>query len=285
MKFITQPYPAVLNTSTKKQKSKTQRGFTLIELMIAMTIGLIVMLVIGTAFTSSRQAFRVQEDNARIQESGRFALEIIGHSIKQAGYAEIPFADCKLDFAGTPINGTDGIAGAADTFTVQYDGVIGDQDCTGTAVTDIYSIIQNHFNLDNANAELQCSGSIAAPVAPPTPPTCANPVTPVIPAAPLPPPTGVVLLENIEDLQVLYGVDTTSDQSVNRYVAVPVDWNLVLTARVCVLIRSERTNVVTSTAGTYTDCVGVAQPIPADRRLRRAFTETFSIRNRVNGLP
>ncbi len=283
MKFITQCYPAGLNTGTKKQKSATQRGFTLIELMIAMTIGLILMVVIGTVFTSSRQAFRVQEDNARIQESGRFALEIIGHSIKQAGYAEIPFADCKLEFAGIPINGTNGIAGAADTFTVQYDGVIGDQDCTGTGVTAIYSIIQNHFNLDIANAELQCSGRIAVPVAPPAPPTCANPVTPVIPAAPTLP--GVVLLENIEDLQVLYGVDTTSDQSVNRYVEVPVDWNLVVTARVCVLIRSDKTNVVASAAGTYLDCNGVAVDVPADRRLRRAFTETFNFRNRVNGLP
>lgn len=71
--------------------SKTQQGFTLVELMIAVTISLVLLLVIGTTFVSTRQAFRVQEDNARIQESGRFALEILGRSIKQAGHADIPF--------------------------------------------------------------------------------------------------------------------------------------------------------------------------------------------------
>lgn len=73
-----------------------QRGFTLVELMIAMTIGLVLLLVIGTVFVSSRQTFSEQENLARLQETGRFALETIGRSIKQAGHVEIPFLDLKL---------------------------------------------------------------------------------------------------------------------------------------------------------------------------------------------
>ncbi len=277
MKLITQRYPAELNTGTKKRKSNAQQGFTLVELMIAMTIGLIILLVIGTIFTSNRQAFRMQEDNARIQESGRFALEIIGNSIKQAGYAEIPFTGFKVAFAGVAITGADGAAGAPDTLTVQYDGVTGDTSCSTTIdpaeVAAGRTTIQNHFNLDVANAELQCEG--------------ANEITPAIPG---PPPTGNVILENIEDLQILYGIDTTNDQSANQYIAAPAAfadplWEQVVTARVCVLIRSEKTNVVVSAAGTYLDCNGVAVAVPADRRLRRAFTGTFNLRNRVNILP
>lgn len=272
MKFLFQLNRAWSNVATGKQVSNTQRGFTLVELMIALTISLILLLVIGTVFTSSRQAFRIQEDNARIQESGRFALEILGRSIKQAGYAEIPFTGFKVAFTGIAISGTDG-GGAADTITVQYDGAIGDRDCgAGTAVTaaDITggsNIIQNHFNLDAANAQLRCVGAVAA-----------------VPAAPGAPPIGQPLLDNIEDLQVLYGIDTTADQSANQYVAVPGDWNQVVTARVCVLIRSEKTNVVAA-GGSYLDCNGAAVAVPADRRLRRAYAETFNLRNRVNILP
>ena len=270
MKFLFQPNRTWSNTAAGKQVSNTQRGFTLVELMIALTISLILLLVIGTVFTSSRQAFRVQEDNARIQESGRFALEILGRSIKQAGYADVPFTGFKVAFTGIAISGTNGVA---DTLTVQYDGVTGDRDCgVGTAVTaaDITAgnnIIQNHFNLDTVNAQLRCEGTIAA--------------TPAVPGAP---PTGQVLLDNIEDLQILYGIDTTGDQSANQYVAVPGNWNQVVTARVCVLIRSDKTNIVPGN-NNYLNCNGAAVAVPADRRLRRAFTETFNLRNRVNILP
>ena len=252
-----------------------QRGFTLVELMIAMTIGLILLLVVGTVFTSSRQVFRIQEHNARIQESGRFAMEILGRSIKQAGLAEIPFTGLKIGFAGTAITGTNGTASAplaADTLAVQYDGAIGDRDCQdGDVDAAEYlagnNIIQNHFNLDAVNAQLQCAGAIGA-----------------APPAPGPGPVGIVLLQNVEDFQVLYGIDTTGDQSVDQYAPLPADWSQVVTTRVCVLIRSDQTNIVPA-GGSYLDCNGAVAPVPADRRLRRAFTATFNLRNRVNNLP
>ncbi len=248
---------------------KKQGGFTLVELMIASTISLVLMLIIGTVFVSSRQAFRVQEDNARIQESGRFALEILGRSIKQAGNADIPFTGFKVAFSGVAINGTDGGAGVPDTLTIQYDGVIGieDRDCAGNPVTAAGTIIQNHFNIDTANASLRCAGSIAA-----------------VPAAPGALPVGVGLVENVEDLQILYGIDTSGDQSANQYVATPPDWDQVVTARVCVLIRSDKTNIA-SVGNSYLDCNNVAVAVPSDGRLRRAFSATFNLRNRINILP
>lgn len=256
-----------------RQVPSLQRGLTLVELMIAMIIGLVLLLVIGTVFSSSRQVFRVQEDNARIQESGRFALEILGRSIKQAGNAEIPFTGLKVGFSGLAITGINGAGTAADTLTVQYDGAVGDRDCQfGTAVTAAdylagNNIIQSHFNLDAANAQLQCAGAIGA--------------APVTPGAGV---SGQPLLENIEDFQVLYGIDTTGDQSVDQYVLLPANWNQVITTRVCVLIRSNQINIVPA-GNNYLNCNGAAVAVPADRRLRRAFTATFNLRNRVNNLP
>lgn len=137
-----------------------QQGFTLVELMIGMIVGLVLLLVIGTVFVSSQGVFREQEDNARVQENGRFALEVIGRSIKQAGHVEMPFTGFKVEFTGTAISGTNGGAGVADTLTVQFEGAIGDSDCDGKGVTVAGTIIQNHFNIDAANAELRCGSPI-----------------------------------------------------------------------------------------------------------------------------
>lgn len=243
-----------------------QQGFTLVELMIGMIVGLVLLLVIGTVFVSSQGVFREQEDNARVQENGRFALEVIGRSIKQAGHVEMPFTGFKVEFTGTAISGTNGGAGVADTLTVQFEGAIGDSDCDGTGVTVAGTIIQNHFNIDAANAELRCRGEISN--------------TPPVPGAS---PVGNVLLSNVEDLQIFYGIDSTGDQSVDQYTELPADWEQVITVRVCVLIRSEKTNVVS--AGNYLDCNGASVAIPADRRLRRAFTSTINLRNRINDTP
>ncbi|MBP6058799.1 MAG: PilW family protein [Nitrosomonas sp.] len=273
MKFAAAVYPSGFKVKQGHLRSKAQQGFTLVELMISMTLGLILLLIIGTAFVSSRQAFREQEDNARIQESGRFALEFIGRNIKQAGHAEVPFGGIKAEFEGTAIRGTSGAAGVADTVTIQYDGAIGDQDCEGAGFTaaDITAqniVIQNSFNIDATNAELRCDGQFVAALTEPVPTS------------------GSVLLENVEDLQLLYGIDTTGEQSVDQYVAapaVPADWGRVIAVRVCVLIRSDKTNIVSP--GYYLDCNGTSVAIPADRRLRRAFTATFNLRNRVNIQP
>ncbi len=252
----------------KVSRIQYQIGFSLIEMMIAMALGLLLLLVISTVFVSSRQTFREQEDNARIQESGRFALEIMGRSIKQAGHVEVPFNDFKVAFEGTAITGTNGGAGVADTLTTQYEGVANvDQDCEGALVDVTGRLIQNHFNLDAANAELQCSGVISD-----------------TPAAPGAPPTGNVLLENVEDLQVLYGVDTDANQSVDQYVTSPADWNQVLAVRLCVQVRSDKTNIVP--AGTnYLNCNNALVANAADRRMRRTFSATYNLRNRIHSLP
>ena len=261
---MTQKYDCKSKQGNKARKLKTQHGFTLVEMMVAMTIGLVLLLVIGTIFASSRQVFREQEDNARLQESGRYALEIIGRNIKQAGHVEVPFTGFKVAFTGTAISGTNGGPGVADTITVQYEGALNDNDCEGTGVSVAGRIIQNHFNIDAINAELQCAGQISD-----------------APTAPGVPPTGQVLLSNVEDLQILYGIDTDADQSVDQYVELPADWDQVVTARVCILARSDKINIVPS--GNYLNCSGATVAVPADRRLRRTFTATFNLRNRING--
>ncbi len=62
-----------------------QQGVTLIELMIAMVLGLIVLGGVTGVFLANRETYRVSEAVNRMQENARYAFEILGRSIRAAG--------------------------------------------------------------------------------------------------------------------------------------------------------------------------------------------------------
>lgn len=62
------------------------KGFSLVELMVAITIGFVVIGALGGVFLGSRQSYRVQDGMSRIQENGRFAMDALSRDIRQAGY-------------------------------------------------------------------------------------------------------------------------------------------------------------------------------------------------------
>ena len=62
------------------------RGFTLVELMVAMTIGLIILGAVGQIFATSSGTYALEEGLARLQENGRFAMNFVVKDIRMAGY-------------------------------------------------------------------------------------------------------------------------------------------------------------------------------------------------------
>jgi len=67
-----------------------QTGFTLIELMAALVVGLILIGGVLQIFISSKKTYTVQEGLARLQENGRFALELLSRDIRIAGHMGCP---------------------------------------------------------------------------------------------------------------------------------------------------------------------------------------------------
>ena len=63
-----------------------QRGLTLVELMVAIVMGLVLLAGVATVFVANKQTYRVQDALARVQENGRFAMTFLGRDIRQAGY-------------------------------------------------------------------------------------------------------------------------------------------------------------------------------------------------------
>jgi type IV pilus assembly protein PilW len=65
--------------------SRRQRGFSLIELMIAMLLGLLVVGAAGAVFLSNKRVYGTSETLGRIQENQRAAFEIMSRDLREAG--------------------------------------------------------------------------------------------------------------------------------------------------------------------------------------------------------
>ena len=93
--------------SNRHHSGIAQRGLTLIELMVALTIGLFLVGAVSALFVNTRNGFDYSNEVARIQETGRFALEAIGRDIRMAGYngcgRTVQTANVVIGSSGNPL--------------------------------------------------------------------------------------------------------------------------------------------------------------------------------------
>ena len=88
------------------------------------------------------------------------------------------------------------------------------------------------------------------------------------------------LIAGVQDMQILYGVDTDSDGLANRYDTsnIVANFGNVVSVRVMLLVRSFD-NFVTEAPQVYT--FNAAQRVAPDRRLYQVFSTTIALRNRI----
>jgi type IV pilus assembly protein PilW len=63
-----------------------QRGVTIVELMIAMLLGLLITGGVIQVFVANRTTYAFNEGLSRLQENGRFALDTLGYRIRLSGH-------------------------------------------------------------------------------------------------------------------------------------------------------------------------------------------------------
>ena len=73
-------------TPSASTTARSQLGLSLVELMVAMTLGLIIMGSALQAFTANKQSFRFSQALSRVQEDGRYAMQALARDIRMAGY-------------------------------------------------------------------------------------------------------------------------------------------------------------------------------------------------------
>jgi len=324
-----------------------QKGLTLIELMIAVVLGIFLTGSITGLFVTSKQSYRIQESSSRLQENSRFAMFFITKDIRMADYwgclNTTESIDNNLNSAATfdlftsaiggennnasvdsVIDGTDVItikgafgsgiyvtqqpATTSASIKLEDDSDLGLHDIvlvTDCLDGDIFqitndpstpgsngfdSIVHNTGNVGNpipgnADKPLRKKYDTDAQV------YKLNFATYSIQENPSGQPSlfrsinganASELVEGIENMQILYGEDTDNDKAPNYYLpadSVILNMDDVVSIKVSLLMRSVEENL-TSQNIPYT-IPGQASVTPNDGALRRVFTSTIAIRNRL----
>ena len=92
-----------------------QRGLTMVELMIAMALGLAVLLACGHLLAGATRAYAMQVEAEAMDEAGRYALDAVARAVRQAAHVDraaspapdpaLPARIAGLDARSVPRNG------------------------------------------------------------------------------------------------------------------------------------------------------------------------------------
>jgi type IV pilus assembly protein PilW len=97
-------------------KHLKQRGLTLIELLVALAIGAFLIIGAVTVQSQTRKTFTITENQARLQETARYALSVLEPDIQLAslyGYSNMPWGIVLIDKDGKRHDAIDMVAGKA----------------------------------------------------------------------------------------------------------------------------------------------------------------------------
>jgi len=339
-----------------------QRGLTLTELMVSVAISVAVLVALSNVYLGSRAAYRTNEAIARVQETGRLALELIARDLRRTGFAGCLSRGAQVEVYSNPrpaglspltaLRGYEQAAGfdypagierlpgdldsdvvrilaadataranvdgdsdiAAATIAIrdnkagfERDDVLVVSDCRRAAVFTVTGVQSKPLRLAHA---AERNGGLDTPnhlISPPFKardgafvarlgsatyfigrPKGSKEAPPSLYRAGLERTERVI--ENVEDLDFVYGIDSDGDGAVDSYLrADQVDaaqWDRVLSVRVGLLVVSAEPAVagggqVVHLRDIDDDKVVDAQPVLDDRRLRQVFTTTVSLRNRL----
>lgn len=229
-----------------------QYGFTIIELMTALTVGLLLTAGAAQIYLSSKQTFRFGDNLSRLSEEGQFALDLMARDIRLAGFRNVTNIRNLPAPLPNAITGVEGLGlDGSDTITNSYDS---NTDCVNNpvAVTTF-----NAYSLQlglNGRKALFCNMT--------------------------------ELIANVDDLQFTYGIDVNNDLSPDRYVNADAIVNLqnIVSVRIGLLVSSAEDMVSLSQDTKNYDVSGTSIGPLNDYRARRVYSATVKIRNCLRNL-
>ncbi|WP_166879245.1 PilW family protein [Massilia mucilaginosa] len=253
-------------------------GFGLIEVLVAMTLGLVLLGGVGYLFIGSKQMSVAQSDGVRMNESARNATDVMGRALRQAGYK----LNVDAPLVPGPLGGTNDPGAGSDVLIVRHDpswtstaaatGLRTGQEanCEGATVdsnnpndpgtgapgTNVSQVV---YQFRVVETQLKCFATDSLDVDTST---------------------GVVVAENIENMQVTYGIGTGAE-AITAYIDGPdaAQYLQVSAVRVSLLVRGPSTKGVVG--GTQSLDFNGAKVAIADGRLRSVVTTTFMVRNQT----
>lgn len=251
-----------------------QRGLSLVELMIALLLSTFIVLAMISLFLAGRASFLTQEQQARQQENGRFAWQLITNELHEAGYNAQVWDAPALGFPLTTAT-TDGGGLNSDQLELQYES---DRNCFGLENPNTEAILQPptgatvtvpqyfqkvvRFFVDNATEQLVVTCSY-------------GPVNGALVQE-----VNAPVADGIENLQIQYGEDTNGDLSVNQWVNAGgwTNFGDVIAVRIAVVVATPEefaTEVDDQTFDLYSATTSAAN----DNRVRKVFAGQVNLRN------
>ena len=289
------------------QKSSTkQAGFSLIELMIAMTLGLLLMTGVVQIFLSSKQAYTTISGSSETLDNGRLALHFISSSVGKAGYwgdvyemrkygsdqgltasqsagVNAPYNDSYsgrfeedafifgLDNESVDADVVDG----TDQFYVRFNGDAANPmtTCAGDAVNDT-SVAVERFYISVTNGSESIPSLVCEAIVlniDKKDGDISIPPNPEIKTQPL--------ISGVENMQLLYGERSIDKLTVRYHTAADVTrWEFVESIRVALLVASpDEVNTAYRTTG-Y-ELLDETTAVPTDKRARKVYERTVALRN------
>jgi len=238
----------------KSSLIKKQQGMTLIEMMIAMGLGVFLLAGVMGIFTSSKQSYRMLENLSRMQENGRFALDFMSRDIRQAGLRELCFErEIDSPIAGTNNDGAINGVNVSDSITVS----VSEKDCPLSLASSLplKTILYTVTNRQSSTTPVLYKRVIEDKNEDgDTDDTGEN--------------VSNELIEGIDNLQILYGEDFDNDNVPDYYLeagSAGLTMDNVVSVRITLSARTEDNNL-TDTGDGY---------------LRRNFSTTIALRNKL----
>lgn len=151
---------------------KLHSGFGLVEIMIAMVIGLFLLGGIIQMFITSKQTYKMQDTVARLQENQRFALDFLVHDMRGISgwgcFKDSSMAKSLLNSTGTGVYASDNPS-AAGTPSPPPSGILGTDNHVSTGGTDPILAGTDTITLRGTAAVLSSNTDVALTTALATP--------------------------------------------------------------------------------------------------------------------
>ncbi len=263
-----------------------QAGLSLLELMVAMIVGLFIIVGISSVYLGNKRSNITTNELSQLQDNGRAILEQLTETIQHTGYSSTSAAPSNEVFITSAVANASCSDGSDSVLNTGIFSTMANNTAYGDTVGVIY-LGDNQLNADCGAAELPAScrmGSGATSAA-----ARIYNYFYVAPGA-----TGVpellcsgsrntaaqTIAQGVENLQLTYGEDSNADGTPDRYVnsANVTNWGNVVSVHIAVLVRSLRPIAVANEARSYrlSDDAIISTN---DRYLRAVFTTTIRLRN------
>ena len=230
--------------SYPENQSKTgEAGFSLVELMISLGLGMLLMTAVIQTYLSSLEVEKTVLGNSEVQENARFALQFIETNIQQAGFVADPNKTKQAFYAAqdkSVFNNDITLLG----FDGKFDSESNKPDSLAETDQLFFRFVSGVKTKGESASWYDCQGSELGDNEDVQMIFFINAETQSLSCRVLSPSEGEShtesLINNVKDFQLLYGIDTSNDGVVNQYVDASrvTTWNSVRTVQVELVLNS-----------------------------------------------